>query len=95
VEAIDFQDLGSSGLGRMFQLCQRIGRRNEGDHASEEEIVTWCDCEGKMAVDAITRMGGDRSSIAIELGLCNADGARGVIHIVSYQPVVYAALYSL
>jgi hypothetical protein len=49
-----------------------------------------------MAVNAIARMGGDRSSIAIELGLCNADGARGVIHmIVSYLPVVYAAFYSL
>jgi hypothetical protein len=57
---------------------------------------SWCDYEAKMAVDAIARMGGDGSSIAIELGLCNADGARGVIHmIVSYLPVVYAAFYSL
>ena len=65
MEAIDFQDLASSGLGRMFQLCQRIGRRNEGDHAIEEEIVTWCDCEGKMAVDAIARMGGIEAALQL------------------------------
>ena len=76
VEAVDFGDLGRCGLGGMFWLRRRVCGRNKSD-AGEEEIIGGGDGKGKMAVDAISGVGGDGGGVAVELGLGDADGGVG------------------